>query len=395
MAGSSRRRAAQGVGGAILAPATLSLLTTRFVVASERRQALGAWSATAASGAAIGVLLGGVLTDLLDWRWVLFVNVPIGALLLAASALVLTEPTLAAAHRNLDLPGAVTVTAGLSVLVYGIVSTDTASWAAPRTVAALAAGVALLGAFVVIEARFAPHPLLPLSIFRSRSLSIGNGIALCVGAALFGMFFFLSLYLQQVNAYSPLRAGLAFLPSGLAVMAGALSASRVVARIGPRRQLLIGLPVAALGLWWLSRATVGSGYLAHILGPGVLVGVGLGLSFVPMTMSATAGVPSAQAGLASGLLNTSRQVGGAVGLAAMATIAASVAHSQAPATALGRATALGTALTQGYDRAFAVAAAILVVGAALALLLPSPARVAPAPVNAVEEIPNVMVAAEP
>ena len=300
----------------------------------------------------------------------------------------LAGPERAAAHRNLDLPGAVTVTGGLSLLVYGIVSTDTTSWAAPRTVAALAAGVALLGAFVVIEARFAPHPLLPLSIFRSRSLSIGNGIALCVGAALFGMFFFLSLYLQQVNAYSPLRAGLAFLPSGLAVMAGALSASRVVARIGPRRQLLIGLPVAALGLLWLSRAAVGSGYLAHILGPGVLVGVGLGLSFVPMTMSATAGVPSAQAGLASGLLNTSRQVGGAVGLAAMATIAASVAHSQAPATALT------TALTNGYDRAFAVSAAILVVGAALALLLPSPARVAPAPASVVEEIPNVMVAAE-
>ena len=381
-------RAAQGVGGAILAPATLSLLTTRFVVPAERRKALGAWSATAASGAAIGVLLGGVLTDLLDWRWVLFVNVPIGALLLAGSWLALTESKLADEHRSLDLPGAVTVTGGLSLLVYGIVSTDTHSWASPQTVAALAAGAALLVAFVVIEARFARHPLLPLGIFRSRSLAIGNAIALTVGAALFGMFFFLSLYLQQVNGYSPLRAGLAFLPSGLAVMTGALSASRVVARIGPRRQLLIGLPVAAVGLVWLSRASVGSGYLGHVLGPGVLVGVGLGLSFVPMTMSATAGVPSAQAGLASGLLNTSRQVGGAVGLAAMATIAAGVAHSRGPATALG------TALTNGYDRAFVVSAAILVVGAALALLLPSPGQVAPAPAATGEEMPSDMVAAE-
>jgi EmrB/QacA subfamily drug resistance transporter len=365
-------RAAQGVGGAILAPATLSLLTTRFVVPAERRKALGAWSATAASGAAIGVLLGGVLTDLLDWRWVLFVNVPIGAVLLAGSWLALTEPELADEHRSLDLPGAVTVTGGLSLLVYGIVSTDTHSWGSPQTVIALAAGAALLAAFVVIEARFARHPLLPLGIFRSRSLAIGNAIALTVGAALFSMFFFLSLYLQQVNGYSPLRAGLAFLPCGLAVMAGALSASRVVARIGPRRQLLIGLPVAAVGLVWLSRASVGSGYLGHILGPGVLVGVGLGLSFVPMTISAT----------------SSRQVGGAVGLAAMATIAAGVAHSHGPATALG------TALTNGYDRAFVVSAAVLVVGAVLALLLPSPGQVAPALATAGDEMPSDMVAAE-
>jgi EmrB/QacA subfamily drug resistance transporter len=380
-------RAAQGVGAAILAPATLSLLTTKFVVPAERRQALGAWSATAASGAAIGVLLGGVLTDLLDWRWVLFVNVPIGILLLAGSWLALSESKAANANRNLDLPGAVTVTAGLSVLVYGIVSTDTRSWGSPTTVISLAVGTGLLAAFLVIEARFARHPLLPLSIFKSRSLSVGNAIALTVGAALFGMYFFLSLYLQQVNGYSPLRAGLAFLPSGLAVMAGALSASRLVARIGPRRQLMLGLPLAAAGLLWLSQASAGSGYLAHILGPAVLVGVGLGLSFVPMTMSATAGVPAHEAGLASGLLNTSRQVGGAIGLAAMATVAANVAHSAA------RSVGFDAALTNGYDVAFGVSAVILLVGAALALLLPRSTLQGTVRAPAREEAPSTMVVA--
>ena len=378
-------RAAQGVGAAILAPATLTLLTTRFVVPAERRKALGAWSATAASGAAIGVLLGGVLTDLLGWRWVLFVNVPIGALLLAASWLALTESKSAEGRPNLDLPGAVTVTAGLSVVVYGIVSTDTNSWGSAMTIAVLAAGAGLLVSFLVIEARFSLDPLLPLGIFRLRSLSVGNAIAVTVGAALFGMFFFLSLYLQQVNGYSPLRAGLAFLPLGLAIMAGALSASRVVARIGPRRQLLIGLPVAAVGMLWLSQAAVGSGYLAHVLGPAVLVGLGLGLSFVPMTMTATAGVPLHQTGLASGLLNTSRQVGGAVGLAAMATIAARPAHQHRPAVALS------VGLTSGYDRAFAVSAAILVVGAALALLLPRPTELGTVRAQVPDEVRGSLV----
>ena len=364
-------RAAQGVGGAILAPATLSLLTTRFVDPLERRRALGAWSATAASGAAVGVLAGGVLTSLLDWRWVLFVNVPIGVALLAASWLALTESKLEGNRPSLDLAGALTVTVGLSALVYGIVSTDTHSWGSPQTIAALTVGAVLLVAFVIIEARFAAHPLVPLGIFRLRSLSAANGVAVSIGAALFGMYFFLSLYLQQVNNYSALRAGLAFLPAGLATMAGALVAPRLLGRIGVRRQLVIGLLMAAAGLLWMSQASAGDGYLAHVLGPLLLVGVGLGLSFVPMTVSATAGVAPHEAGLASGLINTSRQIGGAVGLAVMATAASSATHALA-----GGSTAINQALATGYDRAFGIAACVLVAGSALALLLPGRPRAA-------------------
>jgi EmrB/QacA subfamily drug resistance transporter len=361
-------RAAQGVGGAILAPSTLSLLTIRFFEPAERRRALGAWSATAASGAAIGVLVGGILTDLLDWRWVLFVNVPIGIVLLAGAWLALTESRLEGAHRSLDLPGALALTAGLSILVYGIVSTDTHSWGSPQTLTTLAVGGILLLAFLFIESR-AAHPVVPLSIFKMKTLSAANGIAVTVGAALFGMYFFLSLYLQQVNGYSPLKAGLAFLPAGLATMAGALTAPRLMARIGPRRQLATGLLVAAAGLVWMSTVSAHAGYFAHVFGPVLLVGVGLGLSFVPMTMAATTGVPPHEAGLASGLVNTSRQVGGAVGLAAMATVASSAARGHAASV-----TATLTALTNGYDRAFAIAAGALVVGAALALLLPGMVR---------------------
>ncbi len=374
-------RAAQGVGGAILAPATLSLLTTRFFEPAERRRALGAWSATAASGAAIGVLAGGILTDLLNWRWVLFVNVPIGIVLLAGAWLALTESRLDGAHRSLDLPGALTVTAGLSILVYGIVSTDTHSWGSVQTVTTLTAGGILLLAFFFIESRLAAQPVVPLSIFKMKTLSAANGIAVTVGAALFGMYFFLSLYLQQVNGYSPLKAGLAFLPAGLATMAGALNAARLVARIGPRRQLVTGLLLAAAGLAWMSTVSAHAGYFAHVFGPVLLVGVGLGLSFVPMTMAATTGVPPHEAGLASGLINTSRQVGGAVGLALMATVASSAARGHA---ATASATLAG--LTNGYDRAFAAAAATLVVGAGLALLLPGVVRPGPLPVVAPDDM---------
>lgn len=362
-------RAAQGASGAILAPATLSLLTTRFVDPAERRRALGAWSATAASGAAIGVLLGGVLTDLLGWRSVLFVNVPIGAVLLAGTIIALPESRAAGGRRRLDLAGALTATAGLSALVYGVVNTSTHPWGSPGTVAALGAGVALLAAFVVVEGRLARDPLMPIGIFRLRSLSAANAVAMTVGAGLFGMYFFLSLYLQQVNGYSPLTAGVAFLPSGLAVFAGALGAAKLVTRLGPRRQLAVGLVIAAAGLFWLSGASPGSGYFSQILGPALLVGLGFGLSFVPMTISAMAGVPARDAGLASGILNTSRQVGGAIGLAVLATVAAGASRVDEAAHA-----SLGAALTSGYDRAFMVSAVIVLIGAALSLALPAPAR---------------------
>ncbi len=363
-------RSAQGIGGAVLAPSTLSLLTSTFTDPQERRKALGAWSATAASGAAIGVLAGGILTDLLDWRWVLIVNVPIGILLLGAAVVVLRESRATGGSKSLDLPGAVTITAGLAILVYAIVSTDTHPWGSPHTIVALLAGVLVLAGFVVIEARLAPEPLVPLAVFRRRSVAVANVIAVVVGASLFGVYFFLSLYIQQVAGASPLQGGIDFLPAGLSTMAAALVGTRLVAHIGPRRQLVLGPLLAAIGVAWLAALPYDGSYLVHILGPLVLFGLGLGLSFVPMTIAATAGVPVQQAGLASGLINTTRQVGGAVGLAAMATIAASTAVHKIAAGA-----SQGAGLTGGYDRAFLIAAVLLGVGAGLALLLPARAAV--------------------
>jgi EmrB/QacA subfamily drug resistance transporter len=357
-------RAAQGLGGAVLAPATLSLLTTNFPDADERRRALGAWSATAASGAAIGVLLGGLLTSALDWRWVLFVNVPIGAVLMVVTALAINESKGAAAARSLDLAGALTVTGGLAVLVYGIVGTDSHAWGSAPTVLALGIGAALLVASVVIETRVAA-PLVPMSVFRRRSLSTANVIAMALGTALFGLYFFLSLYIQQVNGFSPLRGGLAYLPAGLATLSGALAGTRLVTRLGPRRQLVLGPTLAAVGLLWLTTLTPGDSYWAHIFGPLVLAGAGFGLSFVPMTMVATAGLPPNQAGLAAGLINTTRQIGGAVGLAAMATVAANaVVHHTTNAKVMA------SQLTTGYDRAFLIGACALGAAALFALLLP-------------------------
>jgi len=359
-------RAAQGLGGAVLAPATLSLLTTTFTDPDKHRKALGAWSATAASGAAIGVLLGGILTQAINWRWVLFINVPIGAALFAVTVLGVAESK-GTGTRSLDIVGALTVTAGLAVLVYGIVGTDTHAWGSAHTMVALVVGLALLAAFIYIEAKVAAQPLMPLAIFKHRSLSVANGIAVVLGVALFGMYFFSSLYLQEVNGYDALRGGLAYVPSGLATLSGALVGSRLVARIGPRRQLNLGPGLAAVGLVWLATLNVGDGYVLHILGPFVLIGFGLGLSFVPMTIAATSGLPPQQAGLAAGLINTTRQMGGAVGLAALATVATTVARGSLGPGHLPS----GASLTDGYDWAFAICAVCMGVAAALAMLLPA------------------------
>ena len=361
-------RAVQGIGSAILAPATLSLLMVNTVDPDKRRKAIGAWSATAASGTAAGVLLGGMLTDLAGWRWVLFVNVPIGVALLALARLALTESKAGNARSDLDLAGAVTVTAGLALLIYGIVGTDAHLWGSGHTLATLAAGVALLGGFAVIETRVADNPLIPGGIFATRGLPAANLIAGMNGAALYSSFFFLSLYLQQVNGYSPLQAGLAFFPTGLATLAAALGSSRLIARFGARRQLLLGPALAVPGLAWMSTVSPGSPYATHLLGPLVLIGAGLGLSFVAMTIAATSGVPAQQAGLASGLVNTSRQFGGALGLAILAAVAgAATRHSTQ------RHSSLPHALTSGYDRAFLVAGAFLVLAFLLARLVPRPA----------------------
>jgi EmrB/QacA subfamily drug resistance transporter len=369
-------RALQGAAGAILAPATLSLLTTAFPAPAERRRALGAWSATAASGGAVGVLAGGLLTNFLDWRWVLFVNVPVGVALLVGAVWALTESRADGASRRLDVAGAVSLTAAMTTLVYGIVSTSAHSWGSTRTLFTLAIGAVLLGVFVFIEARLAPNPLVPLGVFRRRSLSAANGVAVTMGAALFSSFFFLSLYLQQVNAYSPLRAGLAFLPLALASLCAALSSARFVGRLGVRRQLVLGLTLAAAGLAWLAQLAPGDGFWSNLFCPELLAGTGFGLSFVPMTLGATAGIPAHQAGLASGLLNTARQLGGAIGLAATAAVAAAV-HPRSSGHY-----AVTSALTSGYDRALGACAAVLVVGALVALFFPAQPKKTPAPASA-------------
>ena len=369
-------RAAQGVGGAILAPASLSLLTATFTEPHERRRALGVWSATASSGAAGGLIAGGVLTDLIGWRSVLFVNVPVGIALLAVAFVSLPESTGQPERGTLDVAGAVTVTAGMATLIYGIVGTDSHPWGSARTLGTIGIGLLILALFIEIEARGASNPIFPLRTFRRRSLSVANLLSTAVGAVVFSTYFFVSLYLQQVRHYSPLQAGLAFLPIGLFTLVGALVASRLVRRIGIRAQLvlaplLIAVPVIAIGF-------IGphSDYVTALLIPLVVAGLGIGLTFVPMTMAATMGVPSGEAELASGLLNTSRQLGGALGLAALTALSAAAAKTE-----VAHGATVDAALTHGYGRALLIAGFISIAGAISALFLGDSVQLPPANTN--------------
>ena len=361
-------RAVQGLGGAILAPSTLSLITTSYTDPKARTRALTAWGATAASGGAFGAVLGGVLTQELSWRWVLFVNVPIGVVLVLAAIRSLRESRGSMSGiRSLDLPGAVAVTAGLASLVYGIVTTDTHPWGSLHTIVLLVVGAALLVTFIAIERR-ASHPLVPLPIFASRSLSGANGVSLLLGAALTSFIFFMSLFLQQVNGYSALKAGIALFPPAVGSLVASLVAGKLVGRLGPRVLLTAGPLVGAGGLYWMSRLAPGDEYATHLLVPGVLVGFGLAICFVPMTMAATTGVATRDAGLASGLINTTRQIGAAVGLAALATVAISrTDHTLGSHRVTPTLTQL--ALTSGYDRAFEIGAVISAVMALIALVI--------------------------
>jgi EmrB/QacA subfamily drug resistance transporter len=361
-------RAVQGVGGALLAPAALSLVTTIFTEGAERNKAMGVWGAVAGSGGAAGVLLGGVLTSTLGWRWVLFVNVPVCLLAAAITPVLIAssrEPGRAGQRGSADLPGAATVTAGLGALVYALVGAGNAGWTSVRTLGLLAAGAVLLVAFVLIERRTA-SPLVPLRIFRQRPVSAANLISLLMGAAMLGMFFVLTLFMQQVLGYSPLRSGLAQLPLGVAVVMAAGLASPLVTRLGVKRVLISGITVFAAGMAWLSRIGVHATFAADLLGPTLLIAIGLGLAFVPVTIAATSGVPEHVAGLAGGLINTSQQIGGAVGLAVLATVATGRTHHL-----VKTGHTVAAALTGGYQVAFAVGTALLLAAAAAtAVLLP-------------------------
>ena len=364
-------RAAQGLGGAIVAPATLSILTTGFAEGSERNRALGLWGAMGAIGGASGALIGGVLTEALSWRWILLINLPIGLFgALAALRVVQTGRREPGAVRDFDLAGAITATLGLVVLTYGIIETEKHGWGSTRTLLTLAAGALLLTVFVVIEGRFARRPLVPLRIFASRLLSGANVVVFCLGSSVFAMWYFLSLYLQQVLGYTPIEAGLAFLPMPLTIAACTQAATRLTNRFGAGPVLAAGMALIAVGMLLFTGLAPDGTYVADVLLPSLLCAGGIGFSFVPVTIAATAGVASGDAGLASGLVNTSRHMGGSLGLALLAAVA-----TQRTA-ALDGDLSHAAALTEGFQRAFGVGALFALAGALVSLLVLSRVRAA-------------------
>ena len=365
-------RALQGLGGALLAPAALSLLMTTFAEGRERNLALGIYGAASGSGAAVGVLLGGLLTSYLSWPWIFFINVPVGLAAIALAPLVLRESRAGLAHRHFDFPGAATVTLGLMLLVYAMTRATTDGWGADTTLALLGSAVALMVAFVAIELR-SPSPLLPLRIFRLRTLSSANAAMAIVGAVAFSEFFVLTLYLQDVLHYSAVQTGVAFVGFAGAVVLISNIAQAVVSRFGVRPTLTTGLLMSAASVAMLTRLPVNGSYFWDLFPAFVLGGAGMGLSFVPVTIASLTGVERADAGVASGLINTSRQVGGAVGLAAVSTIAAGSTSRYVDAHAAVT-SASPVALDHGFQTALYALTGLLLVGALIVVTLVRPAR---------------------
>ena len=357
-------RAAQGLGGALLAPAALSILTTMFAEGRERNIALGVWGAVSGSGAAAGVLLGGLLTSSLSWSWIFFINVPVGAALVAVTPLLLRESRADLGHRTFDFAGAATVTAGLMLLVYAMTRATEIGWSTGETIGLLAASAALIGSFVAIELR-SKAPLLPMRIFRLRTLAGANVTAFLLGTSVFSQFFLGTLYMQQVLHYSALKTGVAYLPLTLTIVVLATVAQSLVTRVGVRRVLPVGLVLAAGSLILLAQVPADGHYFFDLFPAFLLSAVGLAFTFVPMTIAALMGVEEADAGVASGLLNTTQQIGGAIGLATASTIATSfTSHyvdSHAGASPLG-----GQALTYGFQITFYVLAGLAALAAVLA-----------------------------
>ncbi|MFD0435254.1 MFS transporter [Streptomyces chartreusis] len=349
-------RGVQGLGAAVLAPSTLTIVTAAVPEGAARARAIGTWTAVGAGGGAAGGLVGGVLVDLLSWRWVLLINVPVGAVVLVGAVLWLAESR-AGEGRRLDLPGAVLVTAGLATLAFGISQTEAAGWTAPDTVVPLLAGLALIGVFLAVEARTAA-PLMPLGLLRVRAVASANAAMFLCGSAMFCMWFFMTLYAQNVLHYTPLEAGLALAPSSLAVVLGSKLAPRLMRGAGPRAVAVAGTLVAAVGFGWQSMLSVDGGYITSIMMPGILMMLGAGLATPPLASLAMSGARPEEAGLVSGLVNTSRTMGGSLGLAVMSTIAAARSQgSGAPG-----------ALTEGYALVFRTSTVVLLVGAVLMLV---------------------------
>jgi EmrB/QacA subfamily drug resistance transporter len=363
-------RGIQGLGAALLSPAALSILTTTFREGRERNLALGIWGAASGSGGAAGVLLGGALTSSLSWSWIFFINVPVGAIVIALSPWLLRESRAALGHRTFDFAGAASITGGLMLLVYAMTRATQHGWGTGETIVLLAGSVALILAFFAIELR-SKAPLLPLRIFRLRTLSASNLSGLLMGGAIFSQFFLLTLYMQEVLHYSALKTGVAYIGLTLTIIAFSAVAQGLVTRIGVRRVLPVGLALSTVALVLFARLPVHGHYFTDLFPAFIISGLGLALAFVPMSIGALTGVSGEDAGVASGLINTNQQIGGAIGVAAATTIATTFTthyvHAHSGASAFS-----GAALTHGFGIAFYVLAAIAAVGAlASAVLLES------------------------
>jgi EmrB/QacA subfamily drug resistance transporter len=360
-------RSLQGLGAAMLSPAALSILTTTFTEGGERNVALGVWGAASGSGAAAGVLLGGALTSGLNWSWIFFVNVPVGITLIALTPLLLRESRANLGHRLFDFAGAASITGGLMLLVYAMTRAAQHGWGAGETVGLLIVSVALIVTFFLIEAR-SQAPLLPLRIFRLRTLTASNVSGLLLGGAVFAQFFLLTLYMQQVLRYSALKTGVAYIGLTVTIIVFSVVAQAAVTRIGIRTVLPVGLALSAGALVWFARLPVDGHYFSDLFPPFMISGLGLALAFVPMSIGALTGVREADAGIASGLINTTQQVGGAIGTAVATTVATTYTAHYVK-THAGVSTLSGAALTHGFQMAFYILAGLAAVGAAVSALM--------------------------
>ncbi len=356
-------RLCQGAAGAILSPSVFSITLVTFEEGAERNKALGVLGAIAGSGAAIGVILGGILTEYAGWEWIFFVNVPIGLLALVFVPRVVRESRAAGLERHFDAAGAVTVTTGLMLLVYGLTRAPTVGWTSAETILSFVGWAVLSIAFIVIEMR-SPSPLVPLNFFRRRTVTGANVIGLLLGTAVFGMFFLLSLYMQQVIGFSALETGFGYLAVALTAVAASGVAQALVTKIGVKPALVIGMATLALGLAYFTQISVDGSYVNDLLPGFILIGIGLGFSFVPVSIAALAGIESQEAGLASGLINTNQQIGGAIGLAILATVATTRTNNL-----LDSGSSRPEALVSGFSLAFWVGAGFAVVGLLTTLIV--------------------------
>jgi EmrB/QacA subfamily drug resistance transporter len=360
-------RGVQGLGGALVSPAALSIIMTTFQDHGERTKALGVWSAIAAGGSAFGLLLGGVLTSAVSWRWNFFINIPVAIATVTLALRFVPESHADLGHRRFDAAGATTITAGLLAIVFGIVKAESWGWGSTKTIGVLALGAVLLGVFVLQESR-SVAPLVKLSIFRIRSIATANSAMLLIASAMFGMFYFASLYVQDVLGYSALRAGFAFLPVSLGIVIGAGISQTVLPRFGVRNVAVVGLAIAAAGLLYLTRLPVHGHYASDLLVGLLPLSIGLGLVFVPITLLATSGVSNDDSGLASGLFNSAQQIGGSLGLAILATLSVSHANGLIKHGAGASAANRVAATVSGYHVAFLVAAIMVAAGGAILVL---------------------------